>query len=648
MNGRGLLCMLLTGGSLCAQFPDFGGAPLEGEVEYGDSRDQVKVEVTPSRTRVAPGDELVIAVTFSMEPNWKIYAGDQPMPEEYYRTRIVAEAAEESGLVAYPRHVQWPAHKVIEFFGEELPVYEGTATVYLPVLVREDAAPGEASLVVRPVFQSCDDRICLAPTPLPPERGRHAAPEWVEYGHTVTIEIVPAGEIGAEDRVVDEELFGAFEADRFDRIRSGAPEPEMISFGLFELNVAGAAGLVLLWVVAMAGGLILNMTPCVLPVIPIKIMSLSQQAASRAKCFSLGVAMGLGVIGLWLAIGSTIAVFGYFTSTNELFQHPPFAIGIGVIIAVMAVAMSGLFSLNLPNWVYRVNPSHDSYHGSFGFGIMTGILALPCTAPFMGAAIAIAATFTPTLALTVFAAIGVGQALPYVVLAAFPRLVKRIPRAGPASDLVKQVMGLLMLGAAAFFLGIGLSAAFVSPPDPPSRVYWWAVAFFVVLGGLWLGYKTFSITPSLAKRVVFGGLGVALAGAALYGAGRLTDRGPIPWTYYTAERLDQALSDGEVVVLEFTAEWCLNCKFLERTVLFTGPVIEALAASGVHPMKVDLTGNNPHGNELLNRMGRRSIPLLVVIDPNAGPVLAEDWYTQGQVLQAIEQAKASAEVLLSR
>ena len=119
----------------------------------------------------------------------------------------------------------------------------------------------------------------------------------------------------------------------------------------------------------------------------------------------------------------------------------------------------------------------------------------------------------------------------------------------------------------------------------------------------------------------------------------LTDHGPIKWTWYTPAKLEQAMNDGQVVVLEFTAEWCLNCKALETTVLHSDGVSSLLAEPWVTPIKIDLTGNNTQGNDMLQAVGRHQIPLLVVIAPNGEEVFKEDFYTIGQVVEAINAAR---------
>jgi thiol:disulfide interchange protein DsbD len=333
-----------------------------------------------------------------------------------------------------------------------------------------------------------------------------------------------------------------------------------------------------------------------------------------------------------------------FTSANQLFQQPLFTIGVGVVIGVMAIGMAGFFALRLPDWVYMVEAKHDSYAGSFGFGIMTAVLSTPCTAPLMGTAVAWATTQSPATILTVFAAVGMGMALPYLVLSAFPSLVDKMPRTGPASDLIKQVMGLLLLAAAAYFIGAGTAGLFVTPPEPPSHLYWWFVAVLGASAGGWLAWRTIALSRKFVNRIVFGGLGVfILAVSVLIGVSQTT-KGPIDWTYYTPERLAAAQQDGRVVVIDFTAEWCANCKTLETFVLNLPSVARELNADDVAAIKVDLTGNNEAGNALLKAANRVTIPLLLVYGRDGSVVLNASDYTPQQVIDAINAARATESV----
>ena len=136
-------------------------------------------------------------------------------------------------------------------------------------------------------------------------------------------------------------------------------------------------------------------------------------------------------------------------------------------------------------------------------------------------------------------------------------------------------------------------------------------------------------------QIAFVGIGVVMFISSIVVGNRLTEDGPIEWAYYTPEILQESLDAGDTVVLEFTAEWCLNCKLLESTVLHSSRVVEAFESEHVFPIKIDLTGNNVDGNALLHKVGGLRIPLLIILGPNGVEVFRGDFYTVDQVLHAI-------------
>ena len=628
------LCLGLLASPAFGQIPGLGNPfarPAAPERNFGDSRDVVEVRVVAAADVVRPGGDLPVAIELAIDPGWHLWTNEgttlEGADEFEGAIRTVISVTAPAGLEADPGFMAWPEpHLISADLGEgpqSYAVFEGKSVVYLPVTVATDATDGTVELAFTIDFQACDDQTCLAPATVK-----------IALPISIAADAASGGEASA--------LFADFDPSVFGRIRSGEKAPEIVDFDAFGLKLSvdiRGAGFLLLLLLAAIGGLLLNFTPCVLPVIPLKIMSLSQAAGNRGRCFLLGLAMSLGVIAFWLGLGIAVASISGFTATNQLFQSPVFTISIGVVIAVLAIGMMGLFSVRLPQALYMIEPRHDTVIGSFGFGIMTAVLSTPCTAPFMGSAVVWAVTGTITTVLLVFGAVGLGMAFPYLVLAAFPALVKNMPRTGPASDLIKQVMGLLLLAAAAYFAGAGLSGLMVEPPAPPSRAYWWAVGLVAAAAGLLMMLRTFRITPRIGPRIVFGGLGALILAASILVAVRMTDKGPIDWIYYTPERLAEARSDGDVVVLDFTAEWCLNCKTLEATVLATKQVAAALNGDGVVAMKVDLTGNNEAGNALLRESGRLTIPLLVVLAADGTEIFKSDAYTPRQVLDAIAQAK---------
>lgn len=625
----------------------FGEAAEEAD-EFRDSRDRVKVTAKPDRRRVLPGADVPVAVVFDIREGWHIWTDDRPMVGELAKfadfdgaihtaIRVTSSSPQ---LQSNAGFLVWPeVHGAVSAVGGGDDLYaffEGRAVAYLPITIAADAAPGEASLALEIEFQACDADSCKAPATV-------VLP--------LALEIVAPGT--ALEATASDADFGSFPVDLFGRIRGGAVAPSLIAFDVFGLqfaiDAASRTGFVLLLLVAALGGFLLNFTPCVLPVIPLKIMGLSKTAGHPARCFALGASLSLGVVLFWVALGAAVASFTGFKAINQLFQLPFFTIGVGLFIVVMAIGMCGVFVVNLPQWVYGFNPRHDTHVGSVGFGVMTAVLSTPCTAPLMGAAAAWAATQQASTTLAVFLAIGSGMALPYLVLSAFPKLVSRMPKTGPASDLIKQVMGGLLLAAGAYFIGAGMSGLLVEAPDPPSRFFWWVVAAIATASGLWLAYRTIRISSKLVNRATFGGIGLAIAALSLYVGVSQTSKGPIDWIYYTPERFAEAKAAGQVVVMDFTAEWCLSCKALESGVLAREHVASLMApGTGVTPIKVDITGNNEPGNDMLIRSGRRTIPLLIVFAPDGTEVFKSDSYTPGQVVEAIEKALARGKARVSR
>lgn len=627
---------------------------------FSGSASVVKPRLVWSTQEARAGGQAVLAVVIDIDEHYHINPDAKQIPKalDFLIPLTVTTSNVPVGvLVGGP---QFPKAAQVSFGGqgETIPGYSKQAVIYLPVAIDANYQSDTLQFNVSLNYQSCNETTCLPPsdTELKATLKMVVAADLV-VGRTPATSPAASGTNAAGVNSADAALFKDFDATVFaDLAGSLVSADESVGFDVFgytwSYDAATTFGLVMIILMAMLGGLLLNFTPCVLPVIPIKILSLKQAAGGRRKQVMLGISMSLGVIAFWVALGLVMAIAtgavptgdeesaGGFTSTNQLFQYPWFTIGVGVVIVVMAVGMCGLFAVRLPQWVYKINPGHDSYHGSFGFGVMTAVLSTPCTAPFMGAAAAWAVTQNSWVTLSVFFSIGLGMALPYLVLSANPAWIDRMPRTGPGSELIKQVMGLLLLAAGVFFLGTGISGLLVDPPQPPTRLYWWAVAAMVAMAGAWLIWKILKTAKSEVTKAVFVPLGGLLIVIAIVGGLKFTDQGPIDWTYYTPQQLATAKADGKVVVLEFTAEWCLNCKAMEQSVLASKDVASLLNSDEVAAIKIDLTGNNEMGNALLKQMGRVAIPLLVVMTPDGQIVFKSDFYTVDQVLQAVNKAKA--------
>jgi thiol:disulfide interchange protein len=645
-----LTLVLIPLGAARAQ--DFGFSPIASPAPA----DPVRVSAEISSSTARPGDQLVIAVVFNHAENWHINLNQPVVPKEmgdFVPVPTTITPGEAAGL-SFGR-IQWPepytARVDFMFTGTPIDflVYAGRAVAFVPVRVADDAEPGERTIPLLVNFQACDDSICLMPERLP-------------LSVTVTIDdATPAAAPGATFAGFRPAVFADPDAWGAGVLTPAAIEaPKNKFLGLIAVPTTdGVAGIAVMALLAAVGGFVLNLTPCVLPVIPIKIMTISHHAGSdRGRAFMLGLWMAAGVVAFWAGLGVLATLATAFTDPSRLFGFWWFTLGIGLLILAMGVGIMGAFQIKLPQAVYMVNPKADSAQGSFLFGVMTAVLGLPCFGFVAGALLAGVALMPPLAVIVIFASIGIGMALPYLVLAAKPGLVKELPRTGPASELVKQVMGLLMIAAALYFVGSGvlalLSGMGVAAGLPwwAKAVHWWAIALAMLAAGGWLAVQTVRITKKTGPRLWFSVLALLFATAGISAAMNRTEhlRNNF-WQVYSSESLVAALDAGNVVVLDFTAEWCLNCKAMEAAVLARDPVKSLLIGAGVVPLMADLTSNTAPGWDTLRSLGQTGIPLLVVFSPESGPdnpVWMSNLFNSKQVVDAIELARSRPKATAAR
>lgn len=691
-----LLCMV-TGLAAAAHAQDgsnpFGGGLFDdggaGQEAFGDSRDVVGTSFVATKKQAEPGTVVPIEVTFDIKAGWHIWTNDGGVPEGVtaFDGAIWTEIGLESDA-PLQFDVTWPeAHLVkadLGFGPEDYAVFEGKAVAVVNILVPDDAPAGTFTCTISALFQACDDSTCLMPTfdrPTgtielaiePPASSRNSGSRSPSGGDTpgsrgnsdskapaptpsTTIDGEPV-DANEDDTRIDSEVDGSAETTA----ATAGPPPTAAGSSFFGFRIPktdGGLGLLILILMSIAGGFVLNLTPCVLPVIPIKIMTISQHAGTGGRALSLGLWMALGVFAFWLVIGLPVAFLTTFTDPSAIFGIWWVTLSIGLLIGLMGIGIMGLFTLQLPQSVYMVNPKADNAGGSFLFGVMTAVLGLPCFGFVAGALLAGTATLPPWITLVIFGSIGLGMALPYLVLSARPSLVEKIPRTGPASELVKQVMGLLLLAAAAYFVGAGLIGLTAEMPWMGKQIHWWAIAVAMIVAGGWLTLRTFQITKRPLPRIVWTLISIFMALVPTWFAVETSEKAHAiwieldelrsgdaesystrVWNPYTPERLEAARSAGKVVVVDFTAEWCLNCKAMKAAVLDVDPVKSRLAEDpDIVTFTADNTSRNAPGWALMKELGQTGIPLLAIWGPEDDPLAPwqSNAYTASQVLDAIK------------
>lgn len=624
----------------------FGSQPSVATIpaDDEDASPPVSISAQLSTDSAAPGSDFVVAIILDHAEHWHTNLNDPIVPEEMgsFRpvpTQLALPEAEglEFGPVQWPEPISVPVDFLFTGTPVMYQVYAEQAVLYVPVSVSAEAPAGQVSFDLGLTYQACDDKTCL-----PPETEIM----------TLSITIDPNA---AVDPAAWPDVFDAYDPDSIaavdtnDASQEESEVPSRQFLGFITLPAPdSAAGIAVLAFFAAVGGFVLNLTPCVLPVIPIKVMTITQHAGEkRSKALMLSLWMAAGVIAFWIAIGIPMAFIARKLDPSMIFGFWWLTALIGIIILVMGIGIMGLFQIKLPQQVYAVNPKADSPWGSLVFGVMTAILGLPCFGFVAGALLAGAATMPPMLVMTVFAFMGIGMAFPYVVLAVFPALLKSVPRTGPASELVKQVMGLLMIAAAAYFLGTSVisygSGNGWNFVWWGKTVHWWAIGIVGIATGLWLAIQTIRITKSIGKRAAFGIIGLFFAFSGSYVAyGQTMHQYHNFWQPYSRDFLQASLDNGQIVVLDFTAEWCLNCKALEATVLAKEPVKPELLSADVVPMVADLTSLSAPGWSFLNdELGQTGIPFLAIFTPGQDqPVWVSNAYTSNQVLEGIDLARS--------
>jgi len=643
---------------------------------------KAKIDPSPSAPKVAAGGQFVIALQVAYDEGWHSWPNQPVIPPELGDFEAIPTTVAKSGdakwYTVHADFVQWPqAHETTSagFTGTPMKVltYGGTVTVYVPISLASDAPLGKQTIAVEYAFQACNDATCVAPTSV-------TASTEIEVTATGTGDTAAA-------RAPKAGTFTDFEPAVWDKIASAKPtasaqpaaptatpadaagtlEPGVINLGPFGIDIIidtrGSFGLVLIVLCAIVGGILLNFTPCVLPVIPLKIMGLQHAAKTPGRFFILGLSSCLGIIAFWAIIGLVIALSTSFKTTSELSSYWWFNGAIGLFILAMSAGLFGAFNVGLPNWVYAINPRHETLHGSFFWGVMAAVLSTPCTAPLAGSAAAWATTQSQTIAILVFTAVGVGMALPYFIISLNAKFVNWLPRAGPGSELLKQVLGLLMVAVAVFFIANAILILISNYPYLATTLSWWIIAAVIAIAGLWATYRTFAITPSFPKRFAillvsaalfaptywwaqrsteiekrtFDATAAAAAIADAHPSGEFAPRPPV-WTPYSAAAFAHYRKTN-VVVIRFTAVWCLSCKPFDA-MTNSDEALKQLGADGVIALKASLDTNRAIGWALLrDELKQQGIPYVAVYKPGDDtPVFQSNAYTLGQLLDAVQRA----------
>jgi thiol:disulfide interchange protein len=424
-----------------------------------------------------------------------------------------------------------------------------------------------------------------------------------------------------------------------------AAEPEASAPG-----AAPAASDRSLWTVALygiLGGLILNLMPCVLPVIGLKILSFAKQGGeSRRHILGLNLAYVAGVLAVFMVLATLAALVELGLSSEsynwgELNTFTWFKVSMTALVFAMALAFLGVWEIPIPGFASSAKATElaaqEGPVGAFCMGMFTTLLATPCSGPFLFPVFGYTISQPPIVTYLVFGAVGFGMSLPYLLIGAFPSLVNWLPKPGAWMDTLKQVMGFVLL-ATVVYLFSTISPEYFLPT---------LALIFSIWFGCWIlgrtpawaeaAYKRRAWLRSVSAAVILGGASFTLLAPS---------ESVLPWQPYSPEALAAARAQGKTVLVDFTANWCLTCKTNLKFAINRERVRELVEENGVVTLLADWTDRNATIKQALADLNSRSIPLLAIYpaDPDADVLILPDVVTQGRVLDALEQAGPSLDV----
>ncbi len=535
---------------------------------------KVQTAVQLSTNHIPAGSVARVAVTLTIDDTWHV---NSHTPTYDYLIGTALEAEPIEGIIL--SDLRYPAGHLMQFdFAEDpLSVYDQTVTIFLSLRLSEKLEPGDYRIPAKLRVQACNDQVCLAPS-------------------TIALDIVLP--VVTRDTQVTEqfqELFAGYDQTAFD----DGTDDSLAS--LFE-----SEGSLVAFFAIFLVGLALNLTPCVYPMLSVTVSLFGTQSdASTFRVFGKAVIYVLGIASMYSVLGVTAALSG------ELFGswlQSPIVLGvIGGLLFALALSMFGVYQLQAPYWLTSRlgGTTGTGYVSLFVSGLVVGIFAAPCIGPPVIALLALVGQRgDPFFGFMAFFVLSLGLGLPYLILGTFSGLLKNVPRSGVWLVWVERIFGVVLTGAALFYVSLAIAPKFAA----------FVVPLTLIAGGLYLGFLEPSGKDKPGFRRMKWAFGIACLVLGGFFANALREPG-ITWQPFSAQLVSQAKTDGKPVMMDFYADWCIPCLELDRRT-FTDPGVIA-RSEGFVRLKVDLTRfDSPESESLRKQFDIAGVPTIVFLDHN--------------------------------
>lgn len=542
--------------------------------QFGLQNEIVKIKAYQSFDKTHPAGEFKIAVEVDVEETWHINS-QNPKDEFLIPTTVMIDDTVNFNLlkIAYPE-----AHDIkLGFSDTPLSVWEGK--VYFGALVKaaDNLSPGKYPLVVTVEYQACNDQSCLAPTLV---------------ADTLQIQIADRKDVVNR---INQEVFNNIDLNFTQIVSTDTGGSDDIS------NILEENGILLGLIFVFIGGLALNLTPCVYPLIPITIGFFGGQSEGSTKrlvmmgiLFVLGLAVTYSVIGVVTSL--TGALFG------ALLQNPLVIIAVALILIALSLSMFGVYEFKLPDsLVAKAGGAKGGMYGAFFMGLTLGIVAAPCIGPFvLGLVTYVASKQDPFFGFIMFFVLALGLGTPYLFLAIFSGKIKNLPRAGEWMQGVEHIFGLILVGMAIYFL----------LPLLPDEVVGYILPVYMILAGVFVLFfekKAKSVKGFQIFKTLFSVLIISIAVYALIPS----DTKSVAWQPYSEEAVAEISNRG--VIIDFYADWCIPCKELDALTFSDPEVIKV--SEEFETYKADLTETlSPEVEQLRENYKIVGVPTVLILN----------------------------------
>lgn len=561
--------------------------------QFGMQEDLIKIKIYQSFDKVYTGSEFKIAIEADVKENWHINS-HKPYDDYLIPTEVVIPENSNFTLqkVAYPE----PHDFNLAFSEEPLSVWEGKIIFGALVKVNDNIEPGEYQLIVELNYQACNDMSCLAPT---------------YVADTITVVVADKKEVVNQ---VNQEIFEKIDLS----VTTSASETEETSDPISDALESN--GLIIGLLFVFVGGLALNLTPCVYPLIPITIGYFGGQSegstgrlAMMGLLFMLGLAATYSIIGVVTALSG--AIFG------ALLQNPIVILIVVAILLGLSLSMFGLYEFKLPDsMVAKAGGAKTGMFGAFFMGLTMGIVAAPCIGPFvLGLVTYVATKQDPYFGFLMFFVLALGLGFPYLFLAIFSGKIKNLPRAGEWMDSVKHIFGIILIGMALYFL----------LPLLPKEISGYVLPIFMIGAGFYLIFFEKSANKIKGFRIFKTLFAIVIIAVAVYSI-IPSNTQSVEWQKYSEEAVSNI--SGRGVVIDFYADWCIPCKELDA-LTFTDPKVIDLSKE-FETYKADLTKSlSPEVEVLREKYKIVGVPTVLILNSSGeemnritGFVNAEEFY----------------------